>query len=84
MYGSAKFSHQSNSNASTDQTTKMLLFVFLLVAIIVLVYVYLTWNFDYWFKRGVPSPKATVLLGDLPNGMLRKENVTYDIAKIYK
>lgn len=84
MHESAIFFHQFNSNAPADQTTKMLLFVFLIVAIIVLVYVYLTWNFDYWFKRGVPAPKATVLLGDLPNGLLRKKNVTYDMAKIYK
>jgi cytochrome P450 family 28 len=62
----------------------MIFFVLLIVLVIVLVYVYLTWNFDYWFKRGVPAPKAKVLLGDLPNGLTRKENVVYDIEKIYK
>ncbi|CAG9805404.1 unnamed protein product [Chironomus riparius] len=64
----------------------MIFFIFLIVAIVaivVLLYVYLTWNFDYWFKRGVPAPKARVLLGDLPNGLTRKENVVYDIEKIY-
>ncbi|KAL7036966.1 hypothetical protein ACKWTF_009019 [Chironomus riparius] len=57
--------------------------IFILVLLLSLVYIYLTWNFDYWTKRGVLSLKARVLLGDLPNGLLKTENVIYDIGKIY-
>lgn len=61
-----------------------MIFIFLVAIVVVLLYVYLTWNFNYWSKRGVPGPKATVLLGDMPNGILRKKNVYYDVQKIYK
>lgn len=58
--------------------------VYLIIAIIVLFYVFMTWNFNYWSKRGVPGPKAIILLGDLPNGIFRKEHVAYDFKRIYK
>ncbi|KAL7036967.1 hypothetical protein ACKWTF_009020 [Chironomus riparius] len=60
-----------------------MIFIFLMLAIIALLYVYLTWNFDYWTKRGIPAPKAKVLFGDLPNGLTRKKHVAYDIQVLY-
>jgi len=61
-----------------------MIFIFLILAIVALVYVYLTWNFDYWSKRGIPAPKARVLFGDLPNGLTRKKHAAYDIQVIYE
>ncbi|CAG9805403.1 unnamed protein product [Chironomus riparius] len=61
----------------------MILFIILTFAAAGLLYLYLIWNFSYWSKRRVPSPKAKVLLGDLPNGILRKENMAYDFERLY-
>lgn len=55
-----------------------------LIGLVVAFYIYLTWNYDYWVKRGVSSPKPKVLLGNLPNAVSRKEHVTYDLCKIYE
>jgi hypothetical protein len=60
-----------------------MIFLYIILALALAVYVYLTWNFDYWSKLGVPSPKAKVLLGNLPNILLRKEHLTYDFDKLY-
>lgn len=60
-----------------------MIWFYLILALVLLIYVYLTWNFDYWSKRGVPSAKAKVLLGNLPNIILRKKNLKYDFDKIY-
>ena len=48
------------------------------------IYQYLTWHFGYWKKRNVVGPKPLPLLGSLPNNILRKRNVTYDVQDIYK
>lgn len=61
--------------------TMILILVVILVA---LLFIHFTWNFNYWSKRGVPSPPPKFLLGNLPNMLLRKQNVAYDMEKIYK
>lgn len=61
-----------------------MIFIILIVIVVILLYVYLTWNFDYWAKRGVLSPKTKILLGDLPSGLLRNVHAAYDIQKIYE
>lgn len=61
-----------------------MIFFYLLLAVILLFYVYMTWNYDYWSKRGVPSAKATFLLGNLPNMLLRRKHVAYDFDALYK
>jgi hypothetical protein len=60
-----------------------MIFIYLLLGMAGLLYIYLTWNFDYWSKLGVSSAKTRVLLGSLPNMILRKENLTYDFDRIY-
>lgn len=63
----------------------MIVLILLLTIILALIYYYLSWNFDYWRKQGIASPKGTrIILGDLPNAFLRKQNIFYDIEKIYK
>lgn len=68
---------------ATNRTVVTMIFLYLILAVILLLYVFFTWNFDYWSKRGVPSAKATILLGNLPNAILRREHLTYDFDKIY-
>jgi hypothetical protein len=72
------------SRRSVEFHTMLFAFILVILALIVSVYIYLTWNFDYWQKLGVPSPKARVFFGDLPNEILRKKHVCYDVDKIYK
>ena len=55
----------------------------IIIGLALALYVYLTWNFDYWSKLGVPSPRPRVLLGNLPSILLRKRHLTYDFDKIY-
>lgn len=62
----------------------MLFILGALVLIVSSVYYYLTYNFDYWWKNNVPSAKAKILLGNLPNVLLRKEHLVYDFEKLYK
>ncbi|CAO1400883.1 unnamed protein product [Diamesa hyperborea] len=56
----------------------------LVIGLLLALYVYLTWNFDYWTKRGVTQAKARIMLGSLPSLVLRKDHITYDLDKIYK
>ncbi|CAD7092574.1 unnamed protein product [Hermetia illucens] len=49
-----------------------------------LLYLFLTFNFNYWKKRGVLGPKPRLLLGNIPNIVLRKRNFQYDIIDIYR
>ncbi|CAO1400894.1 unnamed protein product [Diamesa hyperborea] len=57
--------------------------LYCIVSVLLGIYLYLSWNFNYWAKRGVVSPKPRIILGSLPNVIQRKENVIYDIEKIY-
>lgn len=60
-----------------------MIFLYLLLAVALLVYFYLTWNFDYWSKRGVPSAKPRILFGNLPTVITRKEHLTSDFDRLY-
>ncbi|CRK97114.1 CLUMA_CG010454, isoform A [Clunio marinus] len=60
-----------------------MVFLYLILAVLVLAYIFLTWNFDYWSKRGVPAMKAKILLGNLPSIILRNEHITYGMDRIY-
>lgn len=48
-----------------------------------LFYIFLTWNFNYWKKRGIIGPKPKVLFGNTPNVILQKRSVLLDIQEIY-
>ncbi|KAH8313387.1 hypothetical protein KR067_005149 [Drosophila pandora] len=54
-----------------------------LVVLVALVYVFLTWNFNYWKKRGIPSAKAWPFVGSFPSVFTQKRNRVYDIDDIY-
>ena len=60
-----------------------MIFLYLIIGALLLLYVYLTWNFDYWSKRGVPSAKAKILFGNLPSVITRKTHMTSDFDKLY-
>lgn len=61
-----------------------MILICLLLGLVLVAYVYLTWNFDYWAKRGVVSAKARLVLGNLPNLLLRREHITYDFDRLYE
>lgn len=62
----------------------MLITIGLIVGALVLLYVYLTWTFNHWKDLGVPGPKPTALLGNLPSAITQKQNVAYEIDEIYR
>ena len=57
----------------------------LLVAVILvwIVYKYLTWNHDFWKKRGVPYIKPLPVFGNIKDGILRKKTVGQAIQDLY-
>lgn len=64
--------------------SRKMIFIYFILALLLVLYVYMTWNFDYWSKKGVPSAKATIVLGNLPQTLLRRKHVTADFDKIYE
>lgn len=40
-------------------------------------YLYLTWNFNYWRKRGVAGPSPRVYVGTFPKTALLDEKSNY-------
>lgn len=49
-------------------------------------YVYLTWNFDYWRRRGVAGPVPRAYLGTFPKTALmdQKSNYLIEMNEIYR
>ena len=56
----------------------------LLTGIIILFHVFLTWNFDYWKKRGVNGPKPIPFVGSFPGVFTKKNHIAIDMKKIYE
>ncbi|XP_016983314.2 uncharacterized protein LOC108047584 [Drosophila rhopaloa] len=56
----------------------------LIVGFLALVYVFLTWNFDYWRKRGIQTATSWPFVGSFPSIFTRKRNMAYDIDDIYQ
>lgn len=56
-----------------------------LIAIIIgLIYTWLSWNVDYWRKRGVPSLDGRLLTGSFPQSFFQKINLVYDVEAAYR
>lgn len=55
----------------------------ILAAVIGLLYFYLTWNNDYWTKRGVKSDKPKLLFGSLRDMFLMKKSMGEIFTDIY-
>ncbi|XP_039502317.1 probable cytochrome P450 28d2 isoform X1 [Drosophila santomea] len=54
------------------------------LTLLVLVYVFLTWNFNYWKKRGIRTASTWPFVGSFPSIFTRKRNIAYDIDDIYE
>lgn len=64
---------------------EMVLIEFTLLAIAIsLLYVYLTWNFNYWRKRGVVGPRPLPFLGSYSKYSLLKQNLMYNMDELYQ
>ncbi|XP_017032002.1 probable cytochrome P450 28d2 [Drosophila kikkawai] len=55
-----------------------------IAVLLALVYVFLTWNFDYWRKRGIKTAPSWPFVGSFPSIFTRKRNIAYDIDDIYQ
>lgn len=49
-----------------------------------LFYLYLTWNYKYWWKRGVNGPKAKVISGTYPSMFSADKSIVYDMCTANK
>lgn len=58
--------------------------LFAIIAFVAIFYIFLIWNFNYWKKFGVTSPKATAFLGNYPSILTQKRHITYDLKDIYE
>ncbi|XP_065362737.1 probable cytochrome P450 28a5 [Calliphora vicina] len=55
-----------------------------IIAFILLFYIFLIWNFDYWKKRGIVSPKPLPFVGNYPSVLTQKRHMAYDLQDIYE
>lgn len=61
-----------------------MLLLILLVIFVIFLYIYLTWNFDYWNKRGIIGPKPLPFLGTFPKSSVYLKNYIYELDDIYR
>lgn len=54
------------------------------VIFVILHYLLLTWNSNYWKKRGVFSPNSHNIFGNLPGQINGKRHLMYDLDDLYK
>lgn len=63
----------------------MLFSLLIFIAVfVILFYVFLTWNFNYWKKRGIKSPKPQPFVGNFPSVFTQKRHIAIDIKEIYE
>ncbi|XP_055842786.1 probable cytochrome P450 309a2 [Episyrphus balteatus] len=62
----------------------LVLFLLLITTLCILVYVYLTWNFNYWKKRGVLGPEPLIIFGTLPSVIKQNRHFVFDMADLYE
>ncbi|XP_055843122.1 probable cytochrome P450 309a2 [Episyrphus balteatus] len=55
-----------------------------LSAIAGLIYLYLSWNFDFWKKRGVKGPEPKLIFGSIPSIVKRNRNLAFDMQELYE
>jgi hypothetical protein len=55
-----------------------------LAAIALGIYCFLTYNFDYWMKRGIIGPKPTALFGNIPSLFTQKVHIALEYNRIYR
>lgn len=58
--------------------------VFLLHIILLPLYLYLTWNFNYWQKRGLHNALPLTLFGSFPSILTQNRNLLYEIDRLYR
>lgn len=58
--------------------------LFLISALAGLIYLYLSWNFNYWKKRGVTGPEPKLIFGSIPCVVKRNRNLAFDMKELYE
>lgn len=56
------------------------------IVLLLALYIYLTWNFNYWKKRGVAGPKPRPYLGTYPKSSTYQKNTNFllEADEIYR
>lgn len=64
----------------------MLVILLSLFIVVLAFYLYLTWNFDYWERRGVAGPTPRPYVGTFPKTALfdKKSNYIQETTEIYR
>ncbi|XP_011187413.2 probable cytochrome P450 309a2 [Zeugodacus cucurbitae] len=58
--------------------------IIILHLILLPIYLYLTWNFNYWRKRGLHNALPLTILGSFPSIITRNRNLLYEIDRLYR
>lgn len=69
-------SSQSKLSRS-NYTNAMFPFLYVIFGIGVILYLYLTWNFDYWKRRGVAGPQPRPYVGTFPKTAMLDKSSNY-------
>ncbi|XP_043651628.1 probable cytochrome P450 28d2 [Drosophila teissieri] len=59
-------------------------FLVAVLTLLALVYLFLTWNFNYWKKRGIQTAPTWPIVGSFPSIFTTRRNIAYDIDDIYE
>lgn len=64
----------------------MLVILLSLLIVVLAFYLYLTWNLDYWKRRGVAGPTPRPYVGTFPKTALfdKKSNYIQETTEIYR
>uniref|UniRef100_T1H1J0 Cytochrome P450 n=1 Tax=Megaselia scalaris TaxID=36166 RepID=T1H1J0_MEGSC len=58
--------------------------ILLIISIFILVITYLSWNYNYWKKRGVNGPRPVLVFGNFPKTGRGEAHMIYEIDKYYQ
>ncbi|XP_055907712.1 probable cytochrome P450 309a2 [Eupeodes corollae] len=55
-----------------------------LSAVLGAIYIYLSWNFNFWKKRGVAGPEPKLILGTIPCIIKKNRNLAFELQDLYE
>lgn len=81
-----KCSLNSMCSNVNDKTLALAMLPFLLLSFLLstVLYFYLTWDFNYWRKRGIDGPKPLPYLGTYPLSACFRKNILDEMDELYR
>lgn len=58
--------------------------ILLISYLVAILYFYLTWNYNYWRKRGIIGPRPSAIVGTFPKSAVYLRNFVYELDNIYR